>query len=284
MGETEFYLLLIPFFYWLVDKSFGRQLTYLLLITGYLNTFAKNIFKLPRPPQVDPRVTPLVEQGGYGLPSGHSMSSMAVWGYAGWYWRKSKPWLIPLAIVLVSSIAFSRLYLAVHFPADVITGLTLGLIVLLLWINLLPPIQRRISRTDDSLLLALSVVIPLAMLFLSPGDATGYPAEAIATTTGVLMGASVGFIFEARRVRFSVSGGWLQKLLRYVVGALFIGVFWLGLRVLFGFVPGGHAVELALRFIRYAVSGLALAWWAPALFVRVGLAGQMIERRMTNDE
>ena len=275
MGETEFYLLLIPFFYWLVNKSFGRQLTYLLLITGYLNTFAKNIFKLPRPPQVDPRVAPLVEQGGYGLPSGHSMSAMAVWGYAGWYWRKSKPWLIPLAIVLISSIAFSRLYLAVHFPADVITGLTLGLIVLLLWITLLPPVQRWISRADDSLLLALSAAIPLVMLFLAPGDAAGYPSEAITTVSGVLMGASIGFVFEAQRVRFSVSGSWGQKLLRYVVGAVFIGVFWLGLRILFSFVSGGHAVEIALRFVRYAVSGLALSWWAPALFVRLGLAKTM---------
>ncbi|HEY83735.1 MAG TPA: phosphatase PAP2 family protein, partial [Chloroflexi bacterium] len=272
MGETEFYLLLIPFFYWLVNKSFGRRLTYLLLITGYLNTFAKNIFKLPRPPQVDPRVAPLVKQDGYGLPSGHSMSSMAVWGYAGWYWRKSKPWLIPLAIVFISSIAFSRLYLAVHFPADVITGLTFGLLILLLWIKLLPNIQRWIEQADDKLLLALSVLVPLTMLFLSPGDATGYPSEAIATTTGVLMGASIGFIFEARRVQFSVSGSWLQKLLRYVVGALFIGVFWFGLRVLFSFVPGGHLLEITLRFVRYLVSGLALGWWAPAVFVRFGLA------------
>jgi len=272
LGEIEFYLLLIPFFYWLVHKPFGRQLTYLLLITGYLNAFAKNIFKLPRPPQVDPRVIPLVEQDGYGLPSGHSMSSMAVWGYMGWFWRKSKPWLIPLAIALISSIAFSRLYLAVHFPADIITGLAFGLFVLQLWNKFLPAIQGWIGQADDTLLLVLSVVVPVAMLFLSPGDAEGYPGETIATTSGVLMGASIGFIFEAQRVRFSVSGSWLQRLLRYVVGLLFIAVFWLGLRVLFGYVPGGHLVEIVLRFIRYAVVGCALTWWAPAAFVRLGLA------------
>jgi hypothetical protein len=47
---------------------------------------------------------------------------------------------------------------------------------------------------------------------------------------------------------------------------------WLGLRLAFGVVPGGHLVQILFRFIRYGLTGCALAWWAPALFVRLGLA------------
>jgi hypothetical protein len=47
---------------------------------------------------------------------------------------------------------------------------------------------------------------------------------------------------------------------------------WGGLRVIFGLVETAHALEMGLRFVRYAVTGWAVAWLAPAAFVRVGLA------------
>lgn len=60
----------------------------------------------------------------FSFPSGHTGAAFACVG--GLYWTKSKLW-IPAA-VLGGLIAFSRLYLHVHFPTDVAAGIILGLI------------------------------------------------------------------------------------------------------------------------------------------------------------
>jgi hypothetical protein len=60
--------------------------------------------------------------------------------------------------------------------------------------------------------------------------------------------------------------------MRYFLGLFVILVFWMGLRVAFEYVPGGRFVDVLLRSVRYALTGIALAWWAPAAFVKLGLA------------
>jgi len=272
LGTDPAYFLILPFFYWLVRPSFGRRLSYIFVTVVYWNTFFKNLFGLPRPADVDSRVLPLVEQGGYGLPSGHAMDSLALWGYIAREEYRKRPWVAALAAALVAAIAFSRIYLGVHFPADVVTGLALGLVVLVLFIRFAPAVTRWLSRQEDQLTLALGIALPIALLFVIPGDESGYPAEGAATITGVLLGLNVGFFFEARRVRFGGVATLPQLAGRYVVGLVFVAIFWLGFRTLFSFIPGGYGVQIALRFIRYALTGCALSWWAPAAFVRLGLA------------
>ena len=272
LGTDAAYFLLLPFFYWLVNPSFGRRLSYIFVTVVYWNTFFKNLFGLPRPADVDSRVVPLVAQGGYGLPSGHAMDSLVLWGYIAREWRRRGGWVTAGAAALVAAIAFSRIYLGVHFPADVIAGLLLGAVVLVAFLYLYPPLANWLARQEDRLALALGIALPIVLLFGMPGDANGYPAAGATTIAGVLLGLNVGFFFETRRVRFGGAATLPQLAGRYVVGLIFVAAFWLGLRLLFGFIPGGYGVQIALRFVRYALTGCALGWWAPAAFVKLGLA------------
>jgi membrane-associated phospholipid phosphatase len=104
--------------------------------TGILFLF-KDIFKRPRP------LDPLIQQvSGFSFPSGHSFSSFTFFGifiYIFWQSNLKKRWKILIAIVLfifATIIAFSRVYLRVHFPSDVVAGFCLSLIWLMisLWI------------------------------------------------------------------------------------------------------------------------------------------------------
>lgn len=84
----------------------------------------KNIIGRVRPCYVDLTVNMLVERPvSYSFPSGHSCSSFAAAGVMTLYDKRIG---IP-ALILAGAIAFSRLYVFVHYPSDVIAGIALGI-------------------------------------------------------------------------------------------------------------------------------------------------------------
>lgn len=273
LNHELFYLLSIPFIYWAVHKSFGRQLAYLVFVAGLINIDMKNWLRMPRPE--GPGIEPLVHEEGFGLPSNHTMTPTVVWGYAAWRWRNLGGWTLPAAAIIAFLVAFSRLYLGVHFPADVLAGFALGLLFLLGWLKFQPNVAQWITKTDFRWMLALGITLPLVAWLLSPADVAGYPSKDIATVCGMLTGVNAGFLIENRSVRFDSGGPWTQRLLRYVVGLIFVLAFWFGLRTVFGLIDGSYPLEMTLRFVRYAITGCAVAWWAPALFLKLKLAKQI---------
>lgn len=79
-----------------------------------------------RPFQVHPKDSLLIlAPSGYSFPSGHTFSSFTAATILLWTDKKIG---IP-AFILASLIGFSRLYLYVHFPSDVLAGIILGLAV-----------------------------------------------------------------------------------------------------------------------------------------------------------
>ena len=90
-----------------------------IIIILVLNLVLKQIYTRPRPSFM------LIDEYGYSFPSGHSSSSFAV-GYT--MLRKGNKKIGIPAIILAILIAFSRLYVAVHFPSDVVTGIIIGII------------------------------------------------------------------------------------------------------------------------------------------------------------
>jgi hypothetical protein len=128
--------------------------------------------------------------------------------------------------------------------------LIVGLLTLILWLIYQPGIEERIRRLSARQPLLLAIAVPLLLLVLVGADPLGYPSEDSATITGVMLGMSVGFYYEIRRLRFKTEGSGFQKVLRYLVGIVMVLFVWGGLRVLFGMVDASHPIEIALRFIR----------------------------------
>ena len=89
----------------------------------------KVIIQRPRPPVADR----LVEMGGWSFPSGHAMTSMAVFLMLIYIVRTqiktpvTKNLLTVVLAVPMVCIGLSRIYLGVHFPTDVIGGWSLGI-------------------------------------------------------------------------------------------------------------------------------------------------------------
>ena len=99
----------------------------IMLISG--NLMLKNIFARSRPFNVDQTVHMLIEKPmSYSFPSGHTFSSFAE-AFTIWRYNKTAG---AAALVLASGIAFSRMYLFVHYPTDILGGILCGYVVAML--------------------------------------------------------------------------------------------------------------------------------------------------------
>lgn len=106
------------------QRKTGIEIMIALLI-GYIitNLCLKNWAMRVRPYEVIATLEPLVREGDWSFPSGHSTCSMAG-GYV--MYRKLPKYLGIPALILGVLICLSRLYVGVHYPTDVICGGLIG--------------------------------------------------------------------------------------------------------------------------------------------------------------
>ena len=140
LGDRFAYLILVVilFVYLYIRKGnfvFSLQAILVLSIAGALSFWLKDLIGRPRPEAVH-------ELGirTYSFPSGHSMSSIAFYGflvYLTWRIYESKVKKIVISailVLLIISIGLSRIYLQVHYPSDVLAGFAAGAACLLIFI------------------------------------------------------------------------------------------------------------------------------------------------------
>ena len=136
LGEKSTVLVIMAIIYWCVNKEFGQYFLMGICGTRILNGFLKVTACVYRPWIRDARIIPhgnsLETATGYSFPSGHCTNAATLYG--GGAIRKELPRImrIFLAVILVF-VAFSRIYLGVHTPQDILAGSLLSLLVM--WLN-----------------------------------------------------------------------------------------------------------------------------------------------------
>lgn len=135
----------------LLRKSWRRAgillLAALLVDVLLCNVLLKNIVAAPRPFQIQPAIELLIAKPtDYSFPSGHTAAAFAAVGAL--YFSRIRWW--GAALVVAVFIAFSRLYLYVHFPTDILGGIVVGLVsAWLAWKLLAFTTQRGWQERND---------------------------------------------------------------------------------------------------------------------------------------
>lgn len=137
-GAIFLIVLTIILFIVIKNKKIGVSIFSNLVIVTILNQLLKGILQRPRPTEYR-----IIEETGYSFPSGHSMISMAFYGYLIYLiykYVKNKyiKWIsIVVLSLLICTIGISRIYLGVHYTSDVLGGFLLSISYLVVYISLI---------------------------------------------------------------------------------------------------------------------------------------------------
>lgn len=283
VGDPVFYMGLVLFLYWCLDSKKGFCLGLTIIFSGALNGAIKETLQVPRPFLQNPSVF-MIPETGFSTPSGHAQGSASfyplfasqvmgskkckVGGKCGN--KKLSPCLVfktLVAVLLPLLIGFSRIYLGVHYPSDVLLGLTLGFLtsvgILLFW----KPVATLIGSWRFSLQILLVAVIIFVLNHFS-GSHT--------SLNGVLGGFCLGRIMWSKKGYFwNAYDSWFHRLLRLPLGLVVMGlVFGLveGLKIILIQLLPNMDLETLLTFVQFACAGFTMVYVCPLLFVRLGLA------------
>ena len=72
-----------------------------------------------------------MSETSWSFPSGHALDTVVFWGWLAW--RVNRPWFYGVAAGVTFMVSFSRVYLGVHYPVDVLAGAAIGLRIVVMY-------------------------------------------------------------------------------------------------------------------------------------------------------
>ena len=225
LGEETAFLVIALIVFWCVDKKKG----YYVMIVGFAGTIINQILKLacrvPRPWVLDPNFT-ILEQAreaasGYSFPSGHTQTAVGTFGSIAVF--AEKKWLRLTCILLAVLVGFSRMYIGVHTPADVLVGAVCA--VLLVFVFRRPVLHGDVVQMKR----VIAIMISVGVLFLLYVELWKFPQNMDVhnlesgyknayTMMGCLIGAAVVYVADLKWLNFSVEAKWWIQIIKVIAG------------------------------------------------------------------
>jgi len=263
IGEIIF---LPVFIYWCLDKKKGFFILFACKISQTFNALVKLTACIYRPWIKDARIIPAGDAirtaTGYSFPSGHTMMATPLYVGTAIYAKKIK-WLSALCILALVLTMFSRNYLGVHTPQDVIVGFLLGILAVYVAKIVLDYAERKPEKKFLVMLLSaaagiLTVVYitykPYPMdyidgkLLVDPNKMT---IDAWGDAGGLTSFALMWYI-EDRFIKFEPMGFNMKGVVISVIGL--VPLYWLMYNlggIFSGILNSPHVTRLAVRTVLY---------------------------------
>ena len=273
LGDEIAFLVIALIVFWCVDKRKG----YFVLSVGFFGTLANQFmklwFRIPRPWIQDPELTVLGNAkeaaGGYSFPSGHSQTSVGIFGGLALTTKNKVIRIVCVTIAVL--VPFSRMYLGVHTPLDVLVGSAMALVLLFVMKPLI------MGNDGKRIPIVLGVMAVSAVAYLCFVEFYTFPKDVDATNLAsatknayTILGALLGFLIvyplEEKFIHFPVKAVWWAQILKVALGLALVLAVKEGLsaplKMLLGEYPGRMVRYFLIAIVGGALWPLTFNWFS----------------------
>lgn len=270
-GDEIAFLVAALIVFWCVDKRKGYYILSVGMFGTLANQFMKLWFRIPRPWVLDEKFT-ILEQaregaGGYSFPSGHAQSSVGTFGGIA-ATTKNKA-VRTVCILITILVPFSRMYIGVHTPMDVLVGAAMA-------VALIFALRPLVLGNDGKYIPTVLVVMTVsAIAYLCFVEFYPFPADVDAhnlysgrknayTLLGALLGFLIVYIVDEKWMHFPVKAVWWAQILKVVIGLVLVLAVKEGLssplKAFLGEFPGRAVRYFLIVIVAGVVWPLAFPW------------------------
>lgn len=252
--DTAYFLFfLVPFLWIFSDKRLGKKVFYAALLSSLANGWLKEIFQVIRPFHLDPSLHVLAVKG-WSFPSGAAQTAIWLPGLCALQSKQLRSWL--WAGLFAALLSFSRVYLGVHYPTDLMGGWIVGASIL--WLLADQGGYLRLER----LFLSLKMVEKGVLSLLFAGALCSHPNGQGAMFASLFLGVQWGTCFPPLK-RGGKAWDGFRALALHGGAALCL---WRALELSSYLTAPPHLAAVVLCF----VCGLWLSWGGEQAFFLLG--------------
>ena len=263
LGEETAFLVVAMILFWCVDKYKGYYVLSVGFIGTLANQFMKLWFRIPRPWVLDENFT-ILEQAreaasGYSFPSGHTQSAVGTFG--GIACTVKNRWVRIAAVAVAVLVPFSRMYIGVHTPLDVLTAAAMAVVLLMV----LKPVV--LDHREKTMPWLLGIMTAMAIGFLCFVTFWHFPADIdehnlqsgfknAYTLFGALLGLLVVYIVDEKWLNFKTDAVWWAQILKVIGGFLAVLAVKSGMKAPLNAIFGEYPGRAVRYFLIVLVAGI----------------------------
>ena len=262
MGDETVFMVLGMAVLWCIHKTWGFRFMLLGLAGTAVNQILKAIFLVPRPWVLDPTFT-IVEAAregasGYSFPSGHTQSAVTCFGTLA-VWLKEK-WVTVACVAAIVIVAFSRMYLGVHTPADVGVSLLTGTATVVggCWFLQKDSRKTQLWVRFAGMALALALLGYVLLAPARPANVAEFDAHGV-KAAWQLVGATAGMLlawwYDEKHLHFEIKAIWWAQICKVAIGLGLVVAVRSGLKPVMTALFGEAMFAHGIRYFAMTVAG-----------------------------
>lgn len=274
LGEETAFLAIGIIVFWCIDKYQGYYLMGVGLFGNMANQFLKILCRVPRPWVRDPNFHALEEAipeaGGYSFPSGHSQTAVGTFGCIAATQKNKIIRGVCLAFMIL--VPFSRMYVGVHTPADVLVGSAMALVMVFAFNPLmLGKGQKHIPWVFAGLTVLSIAYLLYIELYPFPADLDTHNYESAVKNGYTFIGCFVGLLIvwfaDEKKLHFINEAVWWAQILKAVLGLAVVLLVKEGTKGVLNAVFGDEMIARSVRYCLVVITAgivwpLTFNWFA----------------------